>query len=180
MSIKIENLSGRTKLPKRTLQIIENLLSSIPREHLRGIERLRLVDTIRDPRLRNTQKSAQQLPGLYYPKQGPKQAWIEIALDVLLPKDAPLHKRVLPRLSFKANMAAVVFSLVGQHHFLTLRHSVRKGQLEPFIRDYTEKQLKKWNEKEHGLRARIFKPIQPTLERWARSLQRRAKKGARS
>jgi hypothetical protein len=180
MNIKIENLSGRSKLPKRTLQTINNLLSTVPREHLRGIERLRLVDTIKDPRVRNTQKSAQQLPGLYYPKQGSKQAWIEVALDVLLPKDGPLHKRILPRLSFKANIAAVVFSLVGQHHFLTLRHSVRKGQLEPFIRDYTEKQLKRWNEKEHGLRARLFKPIQPTLERWARSLQRRAKKGARS
>jgi len=180
MNIKFENLSARGKLPKRTLQTIDNLLSTIPREHLRGIERLRLVDTIRDPRVRNTQKSAQKLPGLYYPKQGPKQAWIEIALDVLLPRDGPLHKRILPRLSFKANIAAVVFSLVGQHHFLTLRHSVRRGQLEPFIRDYTEKQLKRWNEKEHGLRARIFKPIQPTLERWARSLQRRAKKGPRS
>lgn len=180
MSIKIENLSSRSKLPKRALQTIENVLDTIPREHLRGIERVRLVDSIKDPRLRSPQKSAQKLPGLYYPKQGSKQAWIEVALDVLLPPDGPFHKRILPRLSFKANIAAVVFSLVGQHHFLTLRHSIRKGQLEPFIRDYTEKQLKRWNEKEHGLRARLFKPIQPTLERWARSLQRRAKKGART
>ena len=180
MSIKIENLSSRSKLPKRALQTIENVLDTIPREHLRGIERIRLVDSIKDPRVRGPQKSAQKLPGLYYPKQGSKQAWIEVALDVLLPSDGPFHKRILPRLSFKANIAAVVFSLVGQHHFLTLRHSIRKGQLEPFIRDYTEKQLKRWNEKEHGLRARLFKPIQPTLERWARSLQRRAKKGART
>jgi hypothetical protein len=180
MNIKIENLSARSKLPKNTVQTLNNILTSIPREHLRGIERIRLVDSIKDPRARNLQKLPKQLPGLYYPKQGAKPAWIEIALDALLPKDGPLHKRILPRLSFKANVAAVVFSLVGQHHFLTLRHSIRKGQLESFIRDYTEKQLKKWNEKEHRLRARIFKPIQPTLERWARSLQRRAKKAPRS
>lgn len=181
MNIKIENLSARSKLPKKTLQTIDNLLASIPREHLRGIERIRLVDSIKDPRTRNLQKLPQQkLPGLYYPKQGSKPAWIEIALDALLPSEGPFHKRILPRLSFKANVAAVIFSLVGQHHFMTLRHSIRKGQLESFIRDYTEKQLKKWNEKEHGLRARIFKPIQPTLERWARSLQRRAKKSPRS
>jgi len=180
MNIKIENLSGRSSLPKRTEQIINSMVATIPREHLRGIERIRFVDSIRDPRVRNDQKFATKLPGLYYPKQGAKQARIEIALDVLLPKEGPLHKKILPRLSFKANMAAVIFSLVGQHLFLTLRHSVRKGQLEPFIRDYTEKQLKRWNEKEHGFRARIFKPIQPTLERWARSLQRRAKKGPRT
>jgi hypothetical protein len=180
MNIKIENLSGRAGLPKRTEQIISNLMASIPREHLRGIERIRFVDSIKDPRGRNDQKFSTKLPGLYYPKQGARQARIEIALDVLLPRDGPLHKRILPRLSFKANMAAVIFSLVGQHHFLTLRHSIRRGQLEPSIRDYTEKHLKRWNEKEHGFRARVFRPIQPTLERWARSLQRRAKKGPRS
>ena len=180
MNIKIENLSGRTKLPKSIVPTIDSVLASIPREHLRGIERIRLVDSIKEPRARNLQKSSKQLPGLYYPRQGAKPAWIEIALDALLPEEGPLHKRILPRLSFKANVAAVLFSLVGQHHFLTLRHSIRKGQLESFIRDYTEKRLKSWNEKEHALRSRIFKPIQPTLERWARSLQRRAKKAPRS
>ncbi|HEX3560233.1 MAG TPA: hypothetical protein VHU19_13590 [Pyrinomonadaceae bacterium] len=179
MKIKIENLSGRV-LPKRTEQIINSIMATLPREHLRGIERLRFVDSIKDPRTRNLQKSIAPLPALYYPKQGNKQAWMEVALGVLLPNDGPIYKRILPRLSFKANMAAIIFSLIGQHHFLTLRHSIRRGQLEPFIRDYTEKQLKRWNEKEHGFRARIFKPIQPTLERWARSLQRRAKKGSRS
>jgi hypothetical protein len=77
-------------------------------------------------------------------------------------------------------MAAVIFSLVGQHHYLTLRHSVKRGQLESSIRLYTEKQLKKWNEKEHTFRARLFKPLQPTFERWARNLQRRAKNGGKT
>jgi hypothetical protein len=39
---------------------------------------------------------------------------------------------------------------------------------------YTEKQLRLWNEKKHSLRARLFKPLQPTLERWAKGLQKRA------
>jgi hypothetical protein len=113
---KIENSSSRQKLPSGTEANIKKILSTIPKEHLRGLERLRLVDSISDPRLRNTQKNLSQLPGLYHPRQGSQTAWIEVALDVLLPKDAPLHKRLLPRLSFKANMAAVIFSLVGQHH----------------------------------------------------------------
>ena len=103
-------------------------------------------------------------------------AWLEVAMDVLLPRGGPFYKRILPRLSVKANLATVIFSLVGQHHYMTLRHSVKKGQLEVSIRDYTEKNLKRWNEREHGFRARLFKPIQPTLERWARALNRQAKK----
>lgn len=180
MTNKIENSSSRKKLPAGTEEVIRKALSTLPKEHLRGIDRVRLVDSINDPRLRNTQKNIAQLPGLYHPRQGAQAAWLEIALDVLLPQNAPIHKRLLPRLSFKANMAAVIFSLVGQHHYLTLRHSVKRGQLESSIRLYTERQLKKWNEKEHTLRARLFKPLQPTFERWARSLQRRAKSGGKN
>jgi hypothetical protein len=177
---KIENNSSRKKLPSGTQQFIRKIFSSLPKEHLRGIDRLRLVDSIIDPRVRNTPKNITQLPGLYHPRQGSQTAWIEIALDVLLPVNVPLHKRLLPRLSFKANMAAVIFSLVGQHHYLTLRHSVKKGQLESSIRIYTERQLKKWNEEEHSLRARIFRPLQPTFEHWARNLQRKAKSGGKT
>jgi len=175
---KIENNSSRQKLPKGTFESLQKIINTLPKEHLRGIDRVRLVDSINDPRIR--QANAAQLPGLYHPKQGSQAAWLEIALDVLLPKNVPIHKRLLPRLSFKANLAAVIFSLVGQHHYLTLRHSVKKGQLEASIRLYTEKQLRKWNEKEHTLRARLFKPLQPTFERWARNLQRRAKSSGKT
>ncbi|HEY0077970.1 MAG TPA: hypothetical protein VGB73_04930 [Pyrinomonadaceae bacterium] len=171
MAIKIENQST-AKLPRQTEAQIEKMLSSLPREHLRGIDRLRLVDSINDPRLRVPQKTA--LPGLYHPRQGAQPAWIEISTDALLPRSKPLLKRLMPRLSFKGNLAAVVFSLVGQHYYLTLRHSVKRGQIEPAVRAYTEKYLRAWGTREHGLRARLFKPFQPTIERWARSLQRRA------
>ena len=68
----------------------------------------------------------------------------------------------------------MLFSLVGQHYHLTLRHSMKRTQVEPAVRLYTEKQLKAWNEKKHSFRARLFKPIQPTLERWGKSLQKKA------
>jgi hypothetical protein len=171
MAIKIENLSN-SKLPRQTVSHIEKILDAIPREHTRGIDRLRLVDSINDPRLRMVQKTA--LPGLYHPRQGTQQAWLEISTDALLPRSKPFHKRLLPRLSFKGNLAAIIFSLVGQHYYLTLRHSIKKGQLESSVRAYTEKQLRAWSAREHTLRTRLFKPLQPTFERWARSLQRRA------
>ena len=172
MGIKIENQASG-KLPKGIFAEIERMMDSLPREHLRGVERLRLVDTINDPRLK-TQQQRTDLPGLYHPRQGAQPAWLEIAVDVLLPRSKPLLKRLIPRLSFKGNLAAVIFSLVGQHYYLTLRHSIRKGQLETAVRNYTEKQLRAWHEQTHSRRARLFKPIQPTLERWGRALQKRA------
>jgi hypothetical protein len=51
---------------------------------------------------------------------------------------------------------------------------MKRTQVEPAVRVYTEKQLKAWNEKQHSFRARLFKPIQPTLERWGKSLQKKA------
>ena len=181
MGIKIE-IQTSAKLPRQTEARLEKMLESVPREHLRGIERLRLVDAINDPRVRMPQRS--QLPGLYHPRQGTQPAWLEVSVEALLPTRKPLFKRLLPRLSFKNNLAAVVFSLIAQHYHLTLRHSVKKGQLEAAVRTYTEKQLRTWGTREHSLRARFFKPFQPTFERWARTLQRRAteerKKGSRA
>jgi hypothetical protein len=172
VAIRIEN-QYEGKLPKGAIEQIENALESLPREHTRGIERVRLVPYITDPRIKG-QFQATELPGLYHPRQGPKGPWLEIAVNVLLPADKPFHKKIVPRLSFKSNLVALVFSLVGQHYHLTLRHSLKKTQLEPAIRMYTEKQLKAWNDKKHSFRARLFKPLQPTFERWAKSLQKRA------
>jgi hypothetical protein len=172
VAIKIENQCDR-KLPKGTIEHIEEVFESLPREHTRGIERIRLVEFISEPRLKSTFQTS-ELPGLYHPRQGPKGSWLEVAMGVLLPTDKPFHKRIVPRMSFKGNLSAIVFSLVGQHYHLTLRHSLKKTQLEPAVRMYTEKQLKAWNEKKHSFRARLFKPLQPALERWAKGLQKRA------
>lgn len=174
MAIKIENTSTAT-LPRNTIAQIEKIIETLPREHLRGIDRLRLVDAIADPRLRLPQ-GGQQLPGLYHPRQGTQAAWLEVSTAVLLPRSKPFFKRLLPRLSFKGNLASVIFSLAGQHYYLTLRHSIKKGQIEPSVRAYTEKYLRLWSENQHSLRTRLFKPLQPTFERWAKSLQRQASK----
>ena len=172
MPIKIEN-QYEGKLPRNTVVNIENALGSIPREHLRGVERVRLVDVIIEPRARLAAKGS-DLPGLYHPRQGNQGAWFEIALTPLVQANKPFHKRIIPRLSFKGNLVAVLFSLVGQHYYLTLRHSVKRGAIEGSVRAYVEKQLKQWNEEQHKFRAKLFKPIQPTLERWTKSLAKKA------
>jgi len=172
MTIKIE-VDPEIKAPRKVITWIEGLLDVVPRAHVRGIERVRLVDSINISRIRNLEQRT-DLPGLYHPKQGAKAAWLEIAVGVLIPRSKPLMKRILPRLSFRGNLAAIIFSLVGQHYYLTLRHSIKRGQIEPAVRAYTEKQLRSWHERQHTMRSRIFKPFQPTLERWGRTLQKRA------
>ena len=172
MAVKIEN-QYPGKLPRNTVLNIESALGSVPREHLRGIERLRLVSYITEPRVRMAAKVS-DLPGLYHPRQGNQGAWFEIALTPLTSANKPFHKRIVPRISFKGNLSAVIFSLVGQHYHLTLRHSVKRGAVEPAVRSYVEKQLKSWNEQQHKFRAKLFKPLQPTLERWSKSLAKRA------
>src|SRR5256885_9153404 len=172
MAIKIELAEG-IKVPSKTKTWIEKVLEGIPREQVRGIDRVRLVARISDPRIKPLENRA-DLPGLYHPKQGVQAAWIEIAVALLIPQPKPLTKRIIPRLSFRGNLAAILFSLVGQHYYLTLRHSIKRSQIEANVRAYTEKHLRIWNERQHGLRARLFKPLQPTLERWARALQKKA------
>jgi hypothetical protein len=172
MAVRVEN-QYEGKLPRNTVVNVETALASVPREHLRGIERLRIVSVITDPRAKVAAKGT-ELPGLYHPRQGVQGAWFEVAITPLVSADKPFHKRIIPRLSFKGNLSAVIFSLVGQHYHLTLRHSVKRGSVEPAVRSYVEKQLKAWNEQQHKFRAKLFKPLQPTLERWSRSLAKRA------
>jgi len=172
MGIKIENNSS-VKLPQNFESQLSKIMDAPPREHLRGIDRLRLVDTITDPRVRIPQSL--ELPGLYHPRQGTQPAWLEVSIKALLPANQPFHKRMLSRLALKNNLAALLFTLVGQHYYLTLRHSVKKGQLEGAVRLYTEKLLRSWGNRQNTWRARIFKPLQPTFERWARSMQKRVK-----
>ena len=173
MPIKIENHS-QTKLPAKAESTLRSILNYLPKEHTRGLERFRFVDVISDPRVRT--RTTSQLPALYHPRQGPQPAWAEIAVGIIIPSSGSFVKKILPRLTFKSNLAAIAISLVGQHYYLTLRHSVKKGQLENNIRTYTEKQLKGWHEQNNKFRTRIFKPLQPYLEKWARSLKQRASK----
>ena len=73
MAIRIEN-QYEGSLPKGSLQQIENAFESLPREHTRGIERIRLVPFITDPRIKGPFQ-ATELPGLYHPSHAPFGPW---------------------------------------------------------------------------------------------------------
>ena len=174
--IKVENQAG-FELPKNTEEQIQKALDFLPIEHVRGIEKVKLVDFINDPRLKNINVPVKgDLPGLYHPKQGNQQAWLEMSMGALLQPTEGFAKRWMAKSSFKSNLAGMIFGLVGQHYFLTFKHSVKRQNLEPQIRQYAEKNLRSWSEKQNegSIRAKLFKPFRPWLERWAKWLNKKA------
>jgi len=174
--IKIENQSS-IDLPKGAEENINKIIAFLPAEHIRGLERIRLVDFINNPQLKNAPVPIKgDLPGLYHPKVQNKNAWLEISTGALLQPTENFGKRWMAKTSFKSNLAGLIFSLVAQHYYFTLRHSVKKQNLEPQIRQYAQKNLKDWSEKqaENSKRAKLFKPLRPYMERWAKWLNKKA------
>ncbi len=174
--IRIEN-QATIDLPQDTDAPIHKVLDFLPTEQVRGLEKIKLVDFINDPRLKNLDVPMKgDLPGIYHPKQGNQTAWLEMSMGALLQPTEGFAKRWMAKSSFKGNIAGLLFSLVGQHYYVTLRHSVKKQNLEPQIRQYAEKNLRAWSEiqAEGSWRAKIFKPFRPTIERWAKWLNKKA------
>jgi hypothetical protein len=174
--IKIENQSS-IELPKDSIENIRQIISHLPIEHLRGLEKVRLVDFIKTPQMKNSPVALKgDLPGLYHPKMGNQNAWLELSTGALLQPTEGFAKRWMAKSSFKSNLAGMIFSLVGQHYYFTLRHSVKKQNLEPQIRQYAQKNLKDWGEKQstNSFRGKLFKPLRPYLERWAKWLNKKA------
>lgn len=174
--IRVEN-QATFEMPKGAEDQISKALDYLPIEHLRGLEKVRLVDFINDPRLKNFDVSMKgDLPGLYHPRMGNQNAWLEMSMGALLQPTEGFAKRWMAKTSFKANLSGLIFSLVGQHYYFTLKHSIKKQNLEPQIRQYAEKNLRAWNEEQNknSIRARLFKPFRPMIERWAKWLSKKA------
>jgi hypothetical protein len=169
--IRIENQST-IDLPKDTEKIIRDVLEFLPTEHIRGVEKIRLVDFIKPPQVKVDLPAKGDLPGLYHPKVGGQAAWFEISMGALLQPTESFTTRLMAKSTFRGNLAALLFSLAGQHYFLTLRHSVKKQNFESQVRKYTEKNLKEWGELQQSktLRGRLFKPLRPYFERLSKWL----------
>ena len=174
--IRIENSSTIT-LPKDAEKNIKRVLDFLPVEQIRGVEKIKLVDFINDPRLKNMDVPLKgDLPGLYHPRAGNQAPWMEMSMGALLQPTEGFVKKFMAKSSFQGNLAGLIFSLIGQHYFLTQKHSVKRSSLEPQIRQYAEKNLKSWSVKQAdgSVRAKIFKPFRPMLERWAKWLNKKA------
>ncbi len=172
MAIKIENRTT-IKIPAQTEQIITSALEVIPREHMRGLNRVVLVDFISPQQQRVQIPNASELPGMYHPRVGTEQPFFEIALGVLLPTSKGVMQKVAARLNYKVNLIGLLHSLQAQHYHLTLSHGVKKNQYEKAVRGYMEKYFGIWRERNGGWRAKVFKPFKPMIEKWSKKLKKR-------
>ncbi len=173
--IRIENTAS-FPLPKDYEATINKVLDFLPVEQYRGVEKIKLVDYINDPRLKNMDVPVKgDLPGLYHPRVQNQAPWFEMSMAALLQPTEGFVKKFMAKSGFKGNIAGLIFSLVGQH-YLTLRHSVKRTSLEPQIRQYAEKNLKLWSEKqsEGSIRAKALQTVSPDPERWAKWLNKKA------
>ncbi len=175
-NVTIDNQSS-LDLPKGTEENINNILKFLPSEQLVGLDKVKLVDFIKIPQMKGVNTAFKgDLPGLYHPKVQNTKAYLEVSMGALLQPTEGFAKKLMAKQGFKGNLAGILFSLVGQHYYLTLRHSVKKTNLEPQIRQYAEKNLKAWGgtQNQNSFRAKLFKPFQPIFERLAKWLNKKA------
>jgi len=89
----------------------------VPREAFARSEAFAFSGCVTEPRARVAAKG-NELPALH-PRQGTQGAWFEVAMRPHL-ANKPFHKRIIPRHVIQGNLAAVIFSLVGQHYYFNL------------------------------------------------------------
>jgi hypothetical protein len=172
MAIKVENAATVQAPVKNVEELIQRAFECVPVEHLRGFSKVVLVDRIEDPRLDAALTA--NLPVLYRPRMpGQTSASGEIAVAVAFPPDANLLKRLLARGQARALVAQFALSLAAQHYLVTLSSRKKKGGgVERAAREYVEKYFAVWRERQGGLRAKLFKPLIPYLERWQKSARK--------
>ena len=170
MTIKIETKTSVKTNIENLKKHINNVLSTVPQSHLRGLTRIMLVDRIDEPRLDASQRA--QLPGLYHPKIPNSQPWIELALFTLL-DETTWFKRMGRKLAFRANITTTLLSLVAQHYYLTLSHGIKRSQIESAVKAYVEKQMNIFAQSQKGLRVTLLKPFRPILEKLAKWVRKR-------
>jgi hypothetical protein len=98
--IRLENQTT-FEAPKDTESTVDRVLKFVPIEHLRGLEKVKLVDFINDPRLKNLDVPLKgDLPGLYHPKAGNQNAWLEISMGALLQPTEGFAKKWMAKSQF--------------------------------------------------------------------------------
>ena len=181
------------EVPDHTEDKIREILDFLPAEHIRGIDRIILVDFIDDTGLQEYKGDYRDnLPYSYFPaikgkvpsRSGRvesinKPARMEISMMKLINPLGKFHERWMAKSSFNSSLASALFVMVGQHYYLTLQRATKKqdqAKLQTQIQRYAEQNLKKWGEEQSdkSWRGRLFKPIRPYMERWARWLNKRA------
>ena len=150
MTLKIENYYQKNFFLFNVESKIRELLDFIPNEHLVGLEKILVVDEIRNNKAKNA-------AGIYNQKHGSEPATIEISVDSVY--------RKMPKLFFflpfiaKFLLADVLYHEIGHHYHHNYKHGVKKNRREIFAENYRKEMMKK------AFRWWIFflRPISPLI-----------------
>ena len=155
MNIKIDNQLQNKIFWFNIEKNIRKLLGVIPKEHLIGLERITIVDEIKD-------RKAKRLAGVYEKKNGVRSATIELSVKSIY-KGMPKIFFFLPFVA-KFTLADVLFHEIGHHYHHNYKHGIGKARKEKFAENYRKEMLKKafW------LWVLIFRPISPLVRYLAR------------
>jgi hypothetical protein len=177
MTIKVENRA--TVRVKELEAQVQRVVECVPIEHLRGFSRVVFVDRIEDPRLEKSLTDT--LPLLYHPRMpGTTSAFGEIALAILEQRDAAWIRRLAARAQMRVQIAQCVLALLAQHYMVTVSSRKKNGGgIERAAREYVEKYFTVWRDRQGGLRAKLFRPLVPYLERWQKSARKHYAEQAR-
>jgi hypothetical protein len=134
MSLQIENRLQETTSRFNVGRKIRSLLRVVPNEHLVGLDKIIIVDEIKD-------KKRKRIGGLYHPRHDKQPCTIEIGFNSIY-GGMPKVFFFLP-LAAKFTLADTLYHEIGHHYHHKFVHGITKKRREDFADDYSKKMLKK-------------------------------------
>jgi hypothetical protein len=134
MTVRIENHSQKKIFLFNLEKKINRLIDIIPKDHIIGLEKIVIVDEIKNKKVRNA-------AGIYKKKHGLEPAYIEISVEAVY-KKMPKILFYLPFIA-KFTLADVLYHEIGHHYHYKYKHGVNKRRKESFAENYRKDMLKK-------------------------------------
>lgn len=134
MTVKIENHCQKKIFMFDVEKKISQLIGVIPKDHIIGLEKIIIVDEIKN-------KKAKDAAGIYKKKHGMESASIEISVEAVYRK-MPKILFYLPFIA-KFTLADVLYHEIGHHYHYKYKHGVNKNRKESFAENYRKEMLKK-------------------------------------
>lgn len=134
MSLSVEDRLENSLVGFITARRVKKLLRVVPREHLIGLEKIVILNEIRD-------KKKRRVGGIYREKSNEQPCSIELAIDRIY-HGMP---RILFFLPFAANfsLADVLYHEIGHHYHKIFTHGVKQHKQEHFAENYSKEMVKR-------------------------------------
>ena len=151
MTVRIENHCQKKIFLFNIEKKVRKLIDVIPKDHIIGLEKIIIVDEIKNNRVKNS-------AGIYNKKHELKSASIEISAEAVYRK-MPKILFYLPFIA-KFTLADILYHEIGHHYHYMYKHGINKNRKESFAENYRKEMLRK------AFRVWLifFRPISPLIK----------------